>query len=193
MSCPICYDEMDMREFKDERSGTETCHKLECEHAFHTKCIIDFLTKTESKCPCCNNHKSAEQKLTEAGACKKLLRDIRSSKDFKIAKEEADQARAEYIRVTRQLKDEAKVWIANRAIELKFSENKAYYKTSISECRKAANKISRSLGNKHVGALLKYVTLPGVRPQYAFEELLFGKQGWWKVYRMNNPRFSMKL
>jgi phage anti-repressor protein len=184
---------MDMREFKDERSGTETCHKLECDHAFHTKCIIDFLTKTESKCPCCNNHKSFDQKLTEAGAFKKVLKEIRCSKGFKSAKEETQQARAEYIQVTKQLKSEAKAWITNRAIELKFEENKAYYLRSVSECKKAANKVAKHLGRKHIGALLKFIATPGIRPQYAFEEFLFGKQGWWKVYRMNNPRFSMKL
>lgn len=190
----MCYEDMDMREFRDDREGTETCHKLECGHAFHTKCIILFLTKTESKCPCCNNHKTADQKLTEAAVSKKLLGEIKRSNQFKTAREEVDEARAEYIRVTKQLKDEAKAWITNRAIELKFHENKKYYFSTISACKASANEVSKSLGSKHVGALLKYVGAAGIRRnQTTFEEFLFGKQRWWQVYRFKHPRFSMQL
>ena len=31
---------MDMKSFKDSNTSTTTCVKLECEHAFHTTCII---------------------------------------------------------------------------------------------------------------------------------------------------------
>ena len=192
MTCPMCYEDMDMREFKDERDGTQTCHKLECGHAFHTKCIIEFLTKTESKCPCCNNHKSADQKLTEAAMSKKLLGEIRRSSQFKAAKDEVFEAREEYIRVTKQLRDEAKAWITNRAIELKLQENKKYYFSTVSACKATANEVSKTLGSKHVGALLKYVST-GMRHQNTFEEFLFGKQRWWQVYRFKHPRFSMQL
>jgi hypothetical protein len=190
----MCYEDMDMREFKDEQSGTATCHKLECGHAFHTKCIIEFLTKTESKCPCCNNHKTADQKLTEAAISKKFLGEIKRSNQFKVARQEVHEAREEYIRITKQLKDEAKAWITNRAIELKLHENRKYYFSTISACKASANEVSKSLGAKHVGALLKYVGGgPGFRHQNTFEEFLFGKQHWWQVYRFKHPRFTMSL
>ena len=192
MTCPMCYEDMDMREFKDQRNGTETCHKLECGHAFHTKCIIEFLTKTESKCPCCNNHKTAEQKLTEAVLSKKLLGEIKRSTQFKAAKEEVVEAREEYIRVTKQLKDEARAWITNRAIELKLHENKKYYFSSVSACKAATNEVSKTLGSKHVGALLKYVSDDMIH-RTTFEEFLFGRQNRWKAYRFKYPRFSMRL
>ena len=192
MSCPMCFDDMDMKEFKDERDGTETCHKLECGHAFHTKCIILFLTKTESKCPCCNNHKTADQKLTETATSKKLLGEIKRSSQFKAAKEEVDEARAEYIRITKQLREEAKVWITNRVNELKLHEHKKYYFNAISACKTSANEVSKTLGSKHVGALLQFSTF-GNRHQNPFEEFLFGKQRWWQAYRFRHPRFSMEL
>jgi hypothetical protein len=191
----MCYEDMDMREFRDERSGTDTCHKLECGHAFHTKCIIEFLTKTESKCPCCNKHKTADQKLTEAALSKKLLSEIKRSNKFKAAKEEVIEARDEYTRITKQLKNEAKAWIINRANELKFQENRKYYFNTLSACRASANEVSKSLGSKHVGALLQYVGAGDRfrRNQSTFEEFLFEKQRWWQVYRFKHPRFSMQL
>lgn len=193
MTCPMCYEDMDMREFKDERDGTETCHKLECGHAFHTKCIIEFLTKTESKCPCCNNHKTADQKLTEAALSKKLLSEIKRSNQFKAAKEESIEAREEYLRVTKQLKDEAKAWIINRANELKFHENRKYYFSTISACKASANEVSKSLGSKHVGALLRQVGDQGRRYRNSFEEFLFGRQRWWQYHRFRHPRISVVL
>lgn len=183
-----------MTDFKDERAGTETCHKLDCGHAFHTKCIIDFLTKTESKCPCCNNHKTLDQKLTEAGRAKNILKEIQRSEQFKAAKNEAIQSKEEYLQITKQLKSEAKVWIANRATELKLHEHKAYYFKTITACKKAANDVSKSLGAKHIGALMDYTAAPGTRRQERlFEDFIFGKQRWWQVYRLKHPRFYMNL
>jgi hypothetical protein len=190
----MCYEEMDMKEFNDEKPGTETCHKLECGHAFHTKCIVGFLTNTESKCPCCNNYKTAEQKLTEAATSKKFLNEIKRSTQFKAAREEVDEAKAEYLRVLKQLKEEAKEWIANRTKELKLHENRKYYLNSIVACKSSANEVAKSLGTTHVGALMKNtVGERGYRYRNTFEQFLFGKQTWWQVYRFKHPRFTMML
>lgn len=194
MTCPICFEDMDMSEYNSEREGTSTCFKLECGHAFHTKCIVLFLTKTESKCPCCNKHKTADQKLTEAARSKKLLGEIKRSVQFRTAKEEALQAKEEYSGVIKQLRTEAKEWITNRAKELKLHENKKYYLSTVSQCKTAANEVSKSLGASHVGALLKYTDGgTGSRFRTIFEDFLFGKSQWWTHYRFKHPRFSMML
>ena len=46
-----------MEEYQDEKESTETCFKLECHHAFHTKCIMECLLKSKSACPLCNKDK----------------------------------------------------------------------------------------------------------------------------------------
>ena len=132
------------------------------------------------------------KKLTETATSKKLLGEIKRSSQFKAAKEEVDEARAEYNRITKQLREEAKVWITNRVNELKLHEHKKYYFNAISACKTSANEVSKTLGSKHVGALLQFGSF-GNRHQNPFEEFLFGKQNWWQTYRFRHPRFSMEL
>ena len=63
MSCVICFGDMDMQEYGDERSHTETCRKLRCGHAYHTDCIIEFLSHSNHRCPACNEYKTPEAKF----------------------------------------------------------------------------------------------------------------------------------
>ena len=50
--CPICYDQIEVN----------TSYTLECNHKFHTDCIVRWLRSEHSNCPMCNgvvdqNHK----------------------------------------------------------------------------------------------------------------------------------------
>lgn len=57
--------EMDMEEFQDPRESTPTCVKLECHHAYHTRCAIDYLKRSNFDCILCNRHKEPRERLEE--------------------------------------------------------------------------------------------------------------------------------
>ena len=45
--CVICLSSL--------KSG-ENIYKLECNHSFHTDCIINWFRKSHGKCPCCMDY-----------------------------------------------------------------------------------------------------------------------------------------
>jgi hypothetical protein len=109
MPCPLCLDEMDLEDFRDERKQTETSFQLQCGHAFHTKCLVDTLSHTQMQCPACNHYKSPETKLKLKGLLAKARAEI--SKDPEVreltsevaaAKEELAEAGREYRKKVRQ-------------------------------------------------------------------------------------------
>ena len=111
MSCIICFDEMDMQEFNDTREGTQTCFKLDCGHAYHTKCIIEYLSKTEHTCPSCNKYKTPEQELEREFVLRNLATKIKKDERLRIVKKEYISAESEYKTLLIKLKKEAKEWI----------------------------------------------------------------------------------
>ena len=188
MTCPICFEDMDMNVYNDEQEGTETCHKLECGHAFHTKCIISFLTRTTHKCPSCNEHKTPETELELEGAIMKLMREVRKDDNVKNTIHEYAMIKIEYTAVLRQLKLDTKKYAEERARELKVQEHKSYYQKCKSDLRRSAMDAARRLGDKYVAAAktikygLTYV-----------EYLLFGRRKWSRDWRFNHPGFYIRL
>lgn len=182
MTCPICFDDMDMEHYQDERDGTGTCHKLECGHAFHTKCVVNFLTRTNHKCPSCNEYKPPESELEMEGVIVKLLHEVRKDDTVKNTINEYTIIKKEYSDVLKQLKSEVKKFAIQRAIELKVQEHKSYYQKCRSQLRRAAMDAAKQLGNKYVAAAktIKY----GVT---YMEYLLFGRRRWSRDYRFNHP------
>lgn len=45
--CPICYEDLD---------SEDNNHTLECNHKYHTKCIIKWFRNSHSNCPLCNDN-----------------------------------------------------------------------------------------------------------------------------------------
>ena len=177
MTCPICFDEMDMKEFRDDLPGTDTCFKLECGHAFHTKCIVQFLTRTEHKCPSCNKHKTPEEKLEIEGILRNLLIEVRKDPRVRHVKKEYEIAKHDYSAALKKLRQESRVWIKNRASELKISEHKSYYQSSISAVVKTAEEVAKEKGPKFVAAVKSEKTVDRNR-RYGLnivKTVLFGK------------------
>jgi len=188
MTCPICFDDMDMQPYQDEREGTETCHKLECGHAFHTKCVVNFLTRTNHKCPSCNEYKPPETELEMEGVIMKLIRMIQKDDDVKIASHEYKTIKEEYRSALTQLKADTKKYAQERARELKLAEHKSYYKKCKTELKRSAMEAARQLGNKYVAAAktMKHgVTF--------IEYILFGKRRWSRDWRFMNPGFYITI
>jgi hypothetical protein len=187
---------MDMIEFRDEAEGTETCFKLECGHAFHTKCIVQFLTRTEHKCPSCNQHKTPEQKLEMEGVLRKLLTEVRKDDRLKILRKEHDEVKREYKAVIKQLNTESKEWIHKRAEELKIPEYKKYYQRSVVVILSTAEEVAKERGPKFVAAIKSEKRTDQYRA-YGFnivKSILFGKNyPGYRDWRLRYPRVWVRL
>jgi hypothetical protein len=194
MTCAICFDEMDMQEFKDEKVSTDTCFKLDCGHAYHTKCIVRFLTDTVHKCPTCNKHKTPEQQLGMEGLLRNYLREIKRDPRFKIVKSEYVENRKDYIGLLSQLKKETKVWVKNRAAELKIPEHKSYYLSSTSAILSTAKEIAREKNPTFLAAVESDYRKHNERGHYyappsIAKTILFGKNPpGWRDWKLRNPR-----
>jgi len=184
---------MDMREFQDERASTETCFKLECGHAFHTKCIIQFLTRSNHKCPACNEHKTPEQQLERSGMIHILLKKIKRDERFRLAKAEYIVASKEYKQVLSQLKKETDEWVKKRSAELKFPEIRKYWKSSVSGVRSTAKEIASEKGFQYVGAVKAQDRKPGMYRMKLVDYVLFGTNLFFDNWRLVNPRIFTVL
>jgi uncharacterized coiled-coil DUF342 family protein len=107
-TCGICFEEMDMNGYRDERQSTQTCFKLDCNHAFHTKCIVECLQKTHKECPSCNSEKTILEDLTLEGALQKLIEDVKKVKCVKESFRNCLVAKKDLTNTTNQLKKEIK-------------------------------------------------------------------------------------
>jgi len=189
---------MDMREYQDEQQSTQTCFKLECGHAYHTACIVSFLTQTETKCPCCNNHRTVKKELSREVIIKKLCKEIRNSEPVKHCKTEFIEAQKEYKTILKQLRDEAHTWIRQRASELRLPEIRSYFLQCTNACKTELWNVARLKGASHVGALQSIVEqnyhrrnrYPRVG-QTSIEALLFNVKERRDTWRLKYPRFYM--
>lgn len=150
--CSICYEEMNMKEYNDEKESTETCFKLDCGHSFHTKCIFMVLKKSNHECPTCNKYKTPESKLELEGRCRKILYTVLKEPEIKEIKNEFNEAKKSYKECIKSIKKEVGNFVNKMVKEYKFFENREYYQIckqkAISEIKKACTE----KGNKHLGA-----------------------------------------
>jgi hypothetical protein len=198
MSCPICFEDMDMKEFKDENEGTVTCHKLECGHAYHTKCIVNFLTKTQQACPSCNKHKTPEQILELQGILVETMKEVVKDPRIKFLKKDFKETKDEYLKLLTQIKKEAKEWAANRAKELAIDKYREHHRKSRVNLLNTAREVASEMGKKYVAAL--YTTVfkdQGNRRNYQgyliVETALYGKESWRYVWTLKNPSVYFRL
>lgn len=193
MTCAICWEDMDMTEFNDERESTETCFKLECRHSFHTKCIVQFLSRTRHACPSCNKIRSPENELATLGLAKNLLSDIRKDPEISHSIRECSNAFSCYNESLKILKKETINFIAEKKEELKIIENKNYVLECISHSKKIIKQKAVELGNKYIGAL-NYKAKSYDRP--LLDSLIYPRdlQGpYWKLWRLKHPRISVSI
>jgi hypothetical protein len=188
MACPICFDDMDMIEYNDEREGTATCFKLGCGHAFHTKCIIDVLSKTQHTCPSCNKHKGPAEQIERCGVIANLLKTVKKDERVKIARAEYAVATAEYVDVIAKLRSEARAWIQEKAKELNVLEHRKYWKSTISAVKRAARDVASEKGVKYTGAMEAEDRVNRRWGLRVSEVCLFGKHARIRDYRLTNPR-----
>jgi hypothetical protein len=95
-TCCVCQDEMDMEDFNDERTSTETCYKLECGHAFHTRCIFQYLRETEYECLHCNVRRSPREEIELTGYITQAIEDLRADPETRRLRREVEEAATEF-------------------------------------------------------------------------------------------------
>jgi hypothetical protein len=143
---------MDMRMWNDERESTPTCYKLDCGHAYHTKCIIECLKRSNLGCPNCNERKTPQEELTRKGLFLKAIREITKNPELRHIKEEYNESAKELTETRKQLKNDAIAFIKKRKQELMFDEKRAYFFKCIQTYKKQATKIAEKMSNMHLGA-----------------------------------------
>jgi len=187
MSCAICWDTMDMEEYQDERETTETCFKLECGHAFHTKCIMECLLKSKSACPLCNKDKDPVQQLETLGIARKFF--IQAVKDPEISefRKEFNAARQEYQDKLLEFRKKSKEVVQKLAEEMNIAEHRSYYLKAMDLVKKSIKTKVNEMGPKYIGATLFKKERWDLS---MIDSLLVPGYRRWNFYRLRDPRFS---
>lgn len=184
-SCALCFEDMDMQMWNDEHDSTLTCYKLPCGHAYHTKCIIDCLTKSNIGCPNCNSHKSPREEFTRRGLLMKAISDIKKNPELRYIKQEYKQSIQEIVQTRKRLQKEAREFIQQRKKDLCFDEKRSYYTRCLAAYKKQATDIAKTLSPMHFGAT--HVTHPTHRRLgfNEFEMLLVRSEKGYRIRHLN--------
>lgn len=185
-TCVLCFEEMDMDTYQDERDSTETCFKLDCGHSFHTKCIVNCLQKSNHVCPQCNKQKTAEGKLTTEGLATRLFVDLRKHPDVKIAINELKEAKNEMKNSMEILTKETKEFVEKRKVELCILEKRKYLLDSLSNVRKTIRGVSGQFPPMYSGCFSFF-------NQWRLEKLIFGVSSYRYMYRLRIPRIYIPI
>lgn len=191
--CPLCFENMDMQGYQDERQNTAECYKLDCGHAYHTACIIGCLTQMNRKCPQCNSQKDPSKELTKEALAAKLIREIKRDDRVKPLIDELKETRDEYTSNISQLKKDIRKYAETRAAELCIPDKRKYMMECLSEIQRNAKAIAKQKGQHYDGAL----TTVRDRGRYwrgtPFDELFFGRQMSYSIHRSKYPRLYLDL
>lgn len=103
-TCCVCQDDMDMEEFNDTRATTDTCFKLECGHAYHTRCIFQYMRETDYECLHCNVHRTPREEIEMTGLIAQTIEDLRSDPELRRLRQEAEEAIREFKAVQTEVK-----------------------------------------------------------------------------------------
>jgi hypothetical protein len=191
-TCAICFEEMDMKAYDDEHASTQTCFKLQCNHAFHTKCIVECLQKTNHNCPSCNKHKTLQEELTKEGLICQLFDEVKKEKSVRDAMQEFTNAKRELVETLKTLKEDTAKYVEERTKELKFKEKQRYVFKCLSSAKAAAIEESKQKGPMY-RAVINESTSTRARIRYSFERLLIGNQNSYIMYRLKHPYMSFRV
>ncbi|NBO24455.1 MAG: E3 ubiquitin-protein ligase [Chlamydiae bacterium] len=192
--CPICLEDMDMIHYNDERESTFSCFKMNCGHAYHTKCIITCLSVEGKKCPQCNDKKSPSQELSVEGLKKKYLGEIKRDKDIQFLMNELSLSDQEYSEARRQLKKDIQEFINKRKVELGMDVKRDYVLECLKRIRNDSKTIAKQKGPEYLAALDpsegRYRRGWGGTP---FERHFFGRTKAYHFCRLKNAYIHLRI
>ena len=87
--CCVCMHEMDMEEFDDPNESTHTCVRLDCKHAYHTKCVLKYMKETNFDCIMCNTKRNP---IEIDGLVHQALVEVRKDKKYREIKRDLKAA-----------------------------------------------------------------------------------------------------
>ena len=192
--CIICFDTMDMEEFEDGRESTSSCVKLDCGHAYHTKCIIRCLSNMNKSCPNCNKEKTPAQEMTYQGILKEFVTESRRDPIIKQHLAEYKESRAELRDTKRQMHKEIIAFIETRKKELLYEEKRSYFIKCISLVQSSVKGFAKAKGPMYIGAIA-----PREERRYRsywngslFERMYFGKMEAFYNGRLKGSRIYVR-
>jgi hypothetical protein len=109
--CTVCYVEMDMDTFNDPRESTETCLRLDCGHAYHTRCIIGYLKRTNYDCILCNRNRDP---ITDRGRVEQAIHTVRRDAGYRQIKRELNAADASWKSARNSLKKDVAEFVKTK-------------------------------------------------------------------------------
>jgi hypothetical protein len=182
---------MDMKSFKDSNTSTTTCVKLECEHAYHTTCIITVLNKTNAQCPLCGKNKVSDE-VTREGLLKKIFSSAKRNPEIKQGIQEFKESFSTYKELLKKLKIETEEFIINRMKETNFKQNRTYLIRTMDNVRWSVRRYAKSMGPQYVGALI-----PSDNSQYWLKRRIntefFGIRAWRNYNIINYPVLRIRM
>lgn len=190
--CVICFEDMDMKTFQDERQQTLTCIKLECGHAYHTTCIVRCLSTMNQKCPNCNKNKSPGEQLTREGLARKLVGELKKDPEIRFLMSEFKESTLEYSDTITQLKKDIKQFIAKRQVELQLNEKRKYMFDCLTKIQTTSKSVSKTKGAQYVAALHTR-SMGRYWRGTTFERMFFGTQEAYRICRLKQPYLRMYL
>jgi len=95
---------MDMEEFNDARAATDTSFKLDCGHAYHTRCIFQYMRETEYECLHCNVRRTPREEIEMTGLIAQTIEDLRSDPEIRRLRRETEEAFTEFRAVQTEVK-----------------------------------------------------------------------------------------
>ena len=113
--------DMDMEEYDDPNESTHTCVRLDCKHAYHTKCVLKYMKTTNYECILCNKHRTP---IEEAGLIEQAHDEVKKDKEFRRLKKEVRAAASEFTRTKKIMKQSIQEFIRLHAHEWQANEKR---------------------------------------------------------------------
>jgi hypothetical protein len=173
--CTVCYVDMDMETFNDPRESTETCLRLDCGHAYHSRCIISYLKRTNYDCILCNRNRDP---ITDRGRVEQAINAVRRDPGYREIKRELNAADASWKSARSSLKKDVADYLKTRQYGIT---------EKTKQCRLIRNRLERYV-RKYI---LTSAELSGAvlmdAPWYSgsIQGLVPSKYTWWSSMRVN--------